>query len=176
MSGISSRKYHWAEMNGLPAEEFVAGLGGIYEHSPWVAEIAAGARPFGSQEDLRAAMARAVAESGAERQLALINAHPDLAGRLAQQGLLTPESSREQAAAGLASADAEALGRIEALNGRYRGKFGFPFIICARLNNVGTIVAAMEARLGNERKTEIAAALAEIDKIAALRLGDLIEE
>ncbi|HVJ45376.1 MAG TPA: 2-oxo-4-hydroxy-4-carboxy-5-ureidoimidazoline decarboxylase, partial [Luteolibacter sp.] len=107
---------------------------------------------------------------------ALIRAHPDLAGRLARQGKLTAESTREQAAAGIAAADTETIARIGELNAAYRKRFDFPFIICARLNNVNTIVDAMERRLGNDPATEQATALEEIGKIARLRLADIVED
>jgi OHCU decarboxylase len=165
-----------AEINRLSPEAFVALLGGIFEHSPWIADAAGKCRPFNDLGALHAAMTRIVAESPAEKQLALIQAHPDLAGRLARQGLLTAESSREQAGAGLADADAGTLARIGALNSAYRAKFGFPFIICARLNDVGSILRSMESRLAHDVEEEFSTALAEIGKITQLRLKDLVEE
>jgi len=176
MSGITSRKCTMAELNGLEAEDFIRKVGGIFEHSPWIAADVAARRPFASSEDLLDAMAEVVAASGDEKQLALIRAHPDLAGRLAQQGALTAESTREQAAAGLSSADGRTIARIGELNTAYRARFEFPFIICARLNSVDTILQAMEMRLGNEPLTEQATALEEIGKIARLRLADIIDD
>jgi 2-oxo-4-hydroxy-4-carboxy-5-ureidoimidazoline decarboxylase len=176
MSGITSRKCTMADLNGLEAEEFIRKVGGIFEHSPWIAEAVAGQRPFATSSALLDAMVQVVDASGEARQLALIRAHPDLAGRLAQQGKLTAESSREQAAAGLDSAAAETVSRIGELNTAYRARFEFPFIICARLNNVNTILEAMEVRLGNEPVTEQATALGEIGKIARLRLADIVED
>jgi 2-oxo-4-hydroxy-4-carboxy-5-ureidoimidazoline decarboxylase len=175
MSATTSEKCTMAELNACAAEEFVRRIGGIFEHSPWIAEAAAAKRPFADQDDLLAAMTLIVESSGPEQKLALIQAHPDLAGRLARQGQLTAESSREQAAAGLTRADTATLERITALNTAYRERFGFPFIICARLNGVEAIVAAMEARLPQEREAEISTALGEINKIARLRLRDLLE-
>lgn len=175
MSAITSRKCTLAELNACSAADFVGRIGGIFEHSPWIAEEAAAKRPFAEADDLLAAMAGIVETSGPEKKLALIQAHPDLAGRLAQQGLLTAESSREQDAAGLTRADAGTLERITALNTAYRERFGFPFIICARLNSVAAILAAMEARLSQGREAEISTALGEIAKIARLRLMDLLE-
>lgn len=165
-----------AELNGLEAEEFIRRVGGIFEHSPWIAADVAASRPFASSADLLDAMLKVVAASGDVKQLALIRAHPDLAGRLAQQGALTAESTREQAAAGLNGADGGTVARIGELNTAYRARFDFPFIICARLNNVETILQAMETRLGNEPATEQAAALEEIGKIARLRLADIVED
>ena len=174
MSGITSRKCTMAELNAASAEEFVRRVGGIFEHSPWIAEAVASGRPFAGVDDLLYAMGGVVRNSPAEKQFALIQAHPDLAGRLAQQGRLTAESSREQAAAGLTAAGAAAIARIRELNTAYRSRFGFPFIICARQNNAQTIVAAMEQRLKNEPAGEPAAALEEIFKIARLRLADIV--
>ncbi len=165
-----------AELNALPPAEFVGRVGGIFEHSPWIAEKAAGQRPFATRSDLHAAMVAIVQSAGAEKQLALINAHPDLAGRLARQGQLTAESTREQAAAGLAHAEAGIVEKIQALNTSYRARFGFPFIICARLNNVETILTAMTERIHHSQEKEISTALAEISKIAQLRLADLVED
>ncbi len=176
MTDTTSRKCTIAALNALPVGDFVSRVGGIFEHSPWIAEAAAEKRPFTSVKELHSAMVRIVENATAEKQLALIDAHPDLAGRLAKQGQLTAESTREQAAAGLTQSDAETLAKIETLNKAYRGKFGFPFIICARLNNVLTIVEAMEKRLANDRGHEIVTALVEIAKIAQLRLADIVED
>ncbi len=165
-----------AELNACSAEEFVGRIGGIFEHSPWIAEAAATRRPFAGPDDLLAAMEEAVWKSPPEKQLGLIRSHPDLAGRLARMGKLTAESSREQNAAGLAAADDAAIARIGELNAAYRSRFGFPFIICARLNTVDTIVAAMERRLKSEPLGEQSAALEEIFQIARLRLADIVED
>lgn len=164
------------DLNAVGRAEFVATVGGIFEHSPWIAEAVVDLRPFPESASLLEAMIRTVLASPSEKQLALIRAHPDLAGRLAQQGKVTAESSREQAAAGIRSADAATISRINELNAAYRARFDFPFIICARLNNVNTIVEAMERRLGNDPATEQASALEEIGKIARLRLADIVED
>jgi OHCU decarboxylase len=176
MSGITSRKCTMADLNAVGRTEFVATVGGIFEHSPWIAEAVVNQRPFAGSAALLEAMIQAVLASPSEKQLALIRAHPDLAGRLAQQGKLTAESTREQAAAGISAADAETIIRINELNAAYRARFDFPFVICARLNNVSTIVEAMERRLGNDPATEQATALEEIGKIARFRLADLVED
>ncbi|CAN5815565.1 2-oxo-4-hydroxy-4-carboxy-5-ureidoimidazoline decarboxylase [soil metagenome] len=175
MSDTTSRKCSLAELNAFSAGDFVARFGGVFEHSPWIAETAAQLRPFESVADLHEKMTMLVAQSSPEAQLALIEAHPDLAGRLAKMGQLTAESTNEQAAAGLAQADVATIEKISTLNAAYRERFGFPFIICARLNNVTSIVEAMTTRLPNDRSTEIDAALTEIYKIAQLRLGDIVE-
>lgn len=163
-----------AELNGLPAADFVAKLGGVFEYSPWIAEMAANQRPFPSYTALLEALNEIVGTSGRERQMTLINAHPDLAGRLARNGQLTPESAREQSAAGLTHATSELLERIQSLNAAYRTRFGFPFIICARLNNVETILESMEQRISHQVDEEILIALQEISKIAKLRLSDIV--
>ncbi len=163
-----------AELNSFPAGDFVALVGGIFEHSPWIAETAAGRRPFASVTALHQAMTAIVSAAALDRQWSLIRAHPDLAGRLAQHGRLTAESTREQASAGLASATPGMVQRIQTLNAAYRERFDFPFVICARLNNVESIVAAMEERLQHDDATELSTALAEIYKIAQLRLDDLV--
>jgi 2-oxo-4-hydroxy-4-carboxy-5-ureidoimidazoline decarboxylase len=164
------------EINGLNPADFVRILGGVFEHSPWIAAAVETLRPFPDSTALHKAMVQQVTTAGPDKQLALIQAHPDLAGRLARQGQLTAESLREQSSAGLTEADTETLARIESLNHQYRTKFGFPFIICARLNKVETIVAAMENRVHHTAEAEMAFALEEIAKIAQLRLKDLIQD
>lgn len=163
-----------AELNALTAEAFTAYLGGIYEHSPWIPEAAAALRPFPERATLKAAMAAIVQKAPEEAQLALIRAHPDLAGKLARLGQLTPESAREQAAAGLNAMDAAEIAVMTAANEAYRKKFGFPFIICARRHAKDSILAAIHQRLQHDASTERAAALEEIHHIAGLRLDDLL--
>lgn len=175
MPETTSGKISLSKLNALPPADFVKIIGPIFEHSPWIAETAAPRRPFASIESLIDALRNIVAMSRPEKQLALIEAHPDLAGRLAQLGQLTPESAREQAAAGLADIDAITRQKLQTLNRSYLARFGFPFVICARLNHVTRILAAMEARLGQHRDEEISTALQEIGKIAELRLRDLIQ-
>lgn len=164
------------EINALNPADFVHILGGVFEHSPWIAAAVETQRPFPDSAALHEAMVHQVLIATADQQLALIQAHPDLAGRLARQGQLTAESQREQSSAGLTEADAETLARIESLNHQYRTKFGFPFIICARLNKVETIVAVMESRIHHSADAEMGIALEEIAKIAQLRLKDLIQD
>lgn len=163
-----------AELNALSAADFAAMLGGVYEHSPWTAEAAAAQRPFAGVEDLKQAMKDIVRAASPDAQLALIRAHPDLAGRLAKLGKLTAESTREQAAAGLDSMNAEELQRMTEANAAYREKFGFPFIICARRQTRDSILAAIDERLHHDPETERATALEEIHHIAQLRIDDLL--
>src|SRR5262249_25101559 len=125
-------------------------------------------------DHLRHALYEVVNNSGEEKQLALICAHPDLVGKLALDGQLTKESTNEQASAGLDKLSPEEIALFQKQNATYKDKFGFPFIICARLNKKAAILAGFERRLENSREQEIRTALEEIFKIAELRLRDLI--
>jgi 2-oxo-4-hydroxy-4-carboxy-5-ureidoimidazoline decarboxylase len=163
------------ELNESDRAAFTAALGHLFEHSPWVADETWPRRPFRDAEQLHAELCATMRGAGVDRQLALIRAHPDLAGRLAQQNQLTAESTREQASAGLNRLSDAELAEFQRLNTAYRAKFDIPFIICARLNAKDAILAAMRARLPNPPAIEHAAALAEIEKIARLRLTALLE-
>ena len=163
-------------LNSLSREEFVRFVGPVFEHSPWIAEAAAARRPFASIEELHGTLCKMVLEAGHEQQLALIRAHPDLVGRAAQAGSLTPESTREQAGAGLNILSPDEIAAFQKYNKLYREKFGFPFVICARLNKKDAILKGFASRLKNSREDEIQIALAEIFKIAELRLRDLTQE
>ena len=145
-------------------------MSALFEHSPWVEERA-DARP--SSGDRHADLMAVVRHAAPEEQLALIRAHPELAGKAAVDGSLTQASAAEQASAGLDRLTQEEFDRFQALNAAYRQKFGFPFIICVRLTDKAGILAAMERRLANDRDTEIATALDEIGEIVRLRLGDM---
>lgn len=149
--------------------DFVARLGFLFEHSPWVVERAAARRPF---DDLHAGLMQVVADASDEERLALIRAHPELAGKAAIDRTLTAESTAEQAAAGLDRLTEAEFARFHALNAAYRERFGFPFIVCVRLTDKAGILAAMERRLSHSRETELAAAIEEIGKIVRLRLAD----
>jgi 2-oxo-4-hydroxy-4-carboxy-5-ureidoimidazoline decarboxylase len=164
-----------ADLNHAGRAAFTAALGHLFEHSPWVAEETWPRRPFNDVAHLHAELCATLRAAPIARQLALIRAHPDLAGRLAQQNQLTAESTREQASAGLNQLTAAELATFQKLNAAYRARFGFPFIICARLNARAAILAAMQARSTNSPADEHAAALAEIEKIAKLRLDDLLQ-
>jgi allantoate deiminase len=165
-----------AALNGMPRDAFVAACGLFFEHSPWVAERAWDRRPFASVAQLHEAMCGVVRAASPDEQLGLIRAHPDLVGRLACEGRLTRESTGEQAAAGLDALSPEEVTAFERHNAAYRERFGFPFVICARENRKDAILAAFPKRLQNAREQEIATALAEIDKIARLRMNDAIWE
>jgi OHCU decarboxylase len=160
----------------MDARAFVGVAGRWFEHSPWVAERAAGKRPFASIGAMQEAMSGVVRAASAEEQMGLIRAHPDLVGRLAREGRLTAESTVEQKAAGLTALTPEEVEQFERHNAAYRERFGFPFIICARENKKDAILAAFPLRLRNSKDQEIAAALTEIDKIAGLRIRDALWE
>jgi 2-oxo-4-hydroxy-4-carboxy-5-ureidoimidazoline decarboxylase len=160
------------ELNRAPQAEFVTRLGGIYEHSPWVAERAAAARPFASIEALHGAMQRAVLAAPPDERMALIRAHPELAGRL-EAAQLTEHSRAEQAGAGLDRCTPAQKARMQELNSAYREKFGFPFIVAVKGLDWGGIIERMEPRLAQDRAAEIATALAEIGRIARFRLEAL---
>jgi OHCU decarboxylase len=162
------------ELNGLGQTDFVRLIGPVFEHSPWIAEQTFVHRPFADFAALHRRLCETVKASGEEKQLALIRAHPDLVGKLALAGQLTPESTGEQASAGLDKLSAEEVALFQHQNTAYKNKFGFPFVICARLNKKEAIIHGFEARLKNSREQEIRTALEEIFKIAELRLRDLI--
>ena len=162
-------------VNDLDRREFVEKFASLYESSPWVAEVAWHGRPFGDLPELHEAFVRAVYEAPRERQMALIRAHPDLAGKAAVAGELTRESKGEQTSAGLDRLTPEEYESFTEMNTSYREKFGFPFIVCVREHTRETILADAETRLGRSRSEEIETALGEIAKIARLRLRDLVE-
>ncbi|MFV9503684.1 MAG: 2-oxo-4-hydroxy-4-carboxy-5-ureidoimidazoline decarboxylase [Oscillochloridaceae bacterium umkhey_bin13] len=161
-------------LNQLDQDAFVAAIGHVFEHSPWIAAEAWLQRPFADRTALHAAMVAVLDAAEEAPQLALIRAHPDLAGRLAQSGQLTVESAREQAAAGLMTLSAEEQAQLAAYNTAYQAQFGFPFVICARENKKAAIMAAFPRRLANQRASEIATALTEIKQIAWFRLCDVV--
>lgn len=154
---------------------FVAALGGVFEHSPWVAEAAFERRPFGSLGALHRVMVDAVRAADRERQLALIRAHPELAGAPAHRGALSEASRQEQGSAGLGSASDDEVARFRELNRRYRGKFGFPFVMAVKGRDKAEILAAFAERLGQPPEAEFERALQEIARIAAFRLQALVE-
>jgi 2-oxo-4-hydroxy-4-carboxy-5-ureidoimidazoline decarboxylase len=157
----------------LPRAAFVAWFGGVYEHSPWVAEAVhdAGLGPAdGTAEGLAAKMAAVVEAAGRDKQLALLRAHPELAGKLGLRGELTADSRSEQASARLDQCSPEEFRRFTELNAQYGTKFGFPFIIAVRGLQRVDILAAFEQRIGNSPETEFRTALDQVHKIARLRL------
>lgn len=162
------------QINALDRGQFVERLGFVFERSPWVAEATWPARPFANLDALHAALCASMRAAAPERQLALIRAHPDLAGKAAVANELTRESTREQASAGLNRLTPGEFARFNALNTAYREQFGFPFIICVREHTKASILASFEERLAHGREAEIDTALGEIAKIARLRLADAV--
>jgi OHCU decarboxylase len=158
----------------MDRDDFVAYFGGVFEESPWIAREAWESRPFGSVDALHAAMVWVVEHSPRAARLELIRAHPDLAGKAAIAGALTPESTREQAAAGLDRLTPAQYERITTLTAAYRERFGFPFVVCAREHTPDSIVRAAADRLEAAPEEEERTAIAEIAKIARLRLDDLV--
>jgi OHCU decarboxylase len=165
-----------AELNATDRDAFVGTLGGVFEHSPWVARAAFDRRPFASVADLHDALEAAMRAAPCERRVALIRAHPELAGREARAGELTEASTGEQARAGLDRLTAEELAELEVVNRAYRERFGFPLVVCVREHTKASILAWGRARLSHTLDDEVDTALGEIAKIAGLRLGDLVRE
>jgi OHCU decarboxylase len=153
---------------------FVERYGGIYEHSPWIAERAeAHLQGEVTIDDIARVMADVLDNATTEQQLELIRAHPDLAGKAQLAGALTAESSDEQSSAGLDQCTAAEYEQFQSLNGDYKQKFGFPFVMAVRDSSRQEILRAFESRLHNTHAFEFEAALQEIHKIAALRLEAL---
>jgi 2-oxo-4-hydroxy-4-carboxy-5-ureidoimidazoline decarboxylase len=163
-----------AEVNRMSAADFVRALGGVFEHSPWVAERAFAARPFASVGALHAALSDAVRGAGRDAQLALLRAHPELAGREARAGTLTANSTAEQASAGLGALEPGEMRRVAELNRRYRETFGFPFIIAVRRHTKDEILRELERRMGLAPEAELANGLEQVSIIARLRLERLM--
>jgi beta-ureidopropionase / N-carbamoyl-L-amino-acid hydrolase len=165
------------QINTASPAQFVALLEGTYEHSPWIAERAASHRPFSSLVQLKLSLADVVRQADRARQLALIRAHPELAGKAMVSKTLTAESTNEQGQAGLADCTAAEFAKIHQLNADYNAKFGFPFILAVRgSRGLGApkaeIVATFERRLGNHPDFELAECLRNVHRIAEMRLND----
>ncbi len=163
-----------AVVNELDQADFVRAFGGIAEHTPWVAERAASARPFAGRLAMIEAFQRAVADARPDERLALLGAHPDLAGRAARAGDLADSSRREQAGAGLDSLDDEEFARFHALNDRYRARFGFPFILAVRGAGKAEILSAFAARIDGGEPEERLTALAQVCRIIRLRIEEQV--
>jgi N-carbamoyl-L-amino-acid hydrolase len=165
------------QLNAASHEEAVRLLDGLYEHSPWIAQAALAQRPFKSLTQLKHTMARIVSEAGAEKQLTLIRAHPELAGKAMVSNTLTAESSNEQGKAGLTQCTPDELAHLQQLNASYNARFGFPFILAVR-GPRGTglakaqIIETFERRLDNHPEFELAESLRNINRVVELRLND----
>ena len=167
------------EINHFSPADFSCAFGAVYEHSPWIAERAFALKPltgFNSRAAVLAALVATVQSASEAEKLALLNSHPELAGKEAAAGTLTDESTREQAAAGLSAMTLTDIAQLRELNMAYRTKFGFPFIIVARNNTQGAIFGAIRSRQLNTRAMEFNNNLMQVGEIARLRLFDLITE
>ena len=161
-------------INGLDRVAFVERFGPLFEHSPWVAEAAWQDRPFADRDELHGALVAAMYAAPRERKLALIRAHPDLAGKAAIEGKLTNSSKREQASARLDRLTPDEYAAFTRTNAAYRERFGFPFVVCAREHTKESILLTAAERLDHTEADEIRVALGEIAKIARLRLEDAL--
>jgi OHCU decarboxylase len=180
---------HWQEVHPAPTntdrvsqlsrDAFVSRYGGIFEHSAWVAERAHDLE-LGAAHDtasgLHNAMARAFRSATSDERLDVLKAHPDLAGKIAQAERLTPESKSEQASAGLDALTDEERATFTRLNTDYTDKFGFPYIIAVKGLTKDQILDAFETRIGNDRDTEFAEACRQVERIALLRLEDILDD
>ena len=163
------------EANALGEREFVARFGSVFEHSPWVARRAWTQRPFHSVDALHQAMMQAVAQAEKEEQLALMRAHPELAGSEAKEASLTIDSSSEQGRLGFTRLTHEDFNRMSTLNRKYRERHGFPCIVALRLHATReSVMAEMQRRVENDSSTEMKNALEQIGHITRGRLGKLL--
>jgi 2-oxo-4-hydroxy-4-carboxy-5-ureidoimidazoline decarboxylase len=162
------------QVNAMRPAAFVAALGGVFERSPWIAERAFAARPFASVAAVHEAMAAVVRRASRAEHVALLRTHPELAGREAQAGTMTSDSTSEQAAAGLNALTRDELQRIADLNRRYREQFGFPFLIAVRRHTKDGILREFERRLGNDADAELANGLEQVFLITRMRLDGLV--
>jgi 2-oxo-4-hydroxy-4-carboxy-5-ureidoimidazoline decarboxylase len=163
-----------AELNAMDRDTFTASLAGLFEGPPWIVAEAWDARPFASRRALHDALCRVMESAPEERKVALIRAHPDLVGRAALAGTLTPASTAEQAAAGLDRLCPDEIATFQRLNAEYQAHFSFPFVICAREHKKESILAGFAARMAHTREQEISTALAEVAKICWLRLCNTV--
>jgi 2-oxo-4-hydroxy-4-carboxy-5-ureidoimidazoline decarboxylase len=169
-----TNSYSLDQLNALSAADFTAALADIYEHSPWVAEAAGAQRPFATLAALHEAMMAAVRSASTEAKRTLVKAHPDLAGKAARAGVLTADSTNEQASVGLDRLNEAEFARFHKLNNAYQSKFGIPFIICVRRHTKDSILNEFERRLSRDSADVFETALHEIFRIAALRLDQRV--
>jgi len=162
-------------INAMDRAAFVQKFGGIFENSPWVAEKAWEKRPFGSLDDMHAAMVTVAKYAPAAMQLALLQSHPDLAGREATAGTMTASSIAEQASAGLDALSHAEMVQMSDLNAAYKKRFGFPFIIAVRMHTKEGILFEFNRRLANDTQTEFANDLQNVYIITRLRLNKLLD-
>jgi 2-oxo-4-hydroxy-4-carboxy-5-ureidoimidazoline decarboxylase len=164
-----------APINAMDRTAFVQKFGGIFENSPWIAERAWEKRPFASLDDMHGAMVAVAKYAPAAMQLALLQSHPDLAGKQAEAGTMTAPSVAEQASAGLNALSHAEMAQMSELNAAYRKKFGFPFIIAVRMHTKEGILFEFNRRLQNDTQTEFANDLQNVYIITRLRLNKLLD-
>jgi 2-oxo-4-hydroxy-4-carboxy-5-ureidoimidazoline decarboxylase len=169
-----ARRVTLAELNGMERDAFVAALGGVFEHSPWIAARAYDARPFATVDALHGAMVHAMRSAPHDEQLALIRAHPELAGRAMVRNELTADSTREQSGAGLTQCSPDEHARLVDLNACYNAKFGFPFILAVKGYDRRGVIAEFARRLERDTDAEFAEALDQIARITRFRLDAMV--
>ena len=162
------------DLNAVDRAGFIDATGAIFEHSPWIADRAWDQRPFSDVDNLMSTMLGVIESASEEEKIALIRAHPDLAGKAARAGALTDHSTDERTRAGLDRLSDAEFERFNCLNDAYKARFGFPFVIAVRGHTRQTILAAFDQRLTNDRAAEMAEALRNIGLIARFRLEDLL--
>lgn len=171
---MSTQKITLQQINGYNQEDFVTALCGLFEGPPWIVTQSWSARPFPTTIQLHETLCDVMYKAPLEQQIALLQAHPDLVGRAALTGTLTPESTREQASAGLDALSPSEITTFTQLNQTYHDRFGFPFVICVRENKKASILAGFSNRLPHSRLQEIETALGEVARICLFRLHDLV--
>ena len=167
-------KYTINKIDEMDEQEFVRIFGGVYEYSAWVAERAYRERPFADFGDLVGVFVAVVNQSSDDTKLALLQAHPLLAGKAAQQGQLTAESKEEQSSAGLNQLSEDEMGRVKAFNQLYLDAFGFPFIVAVKNHSKVEIFRQMELRVKNCVEDELNTAIEQVHEIARIRLSALV--
>ncbi len=168
-------RFELSVVNVMSTDEFVAVFADVSEHSPWVARTAEEKRPYLTRDAMIDAFEQAMRAAPSDRQLGLLLAHPDLAGRAAMAGELTEDSSREQQGAGLDTLSEEEFTRFSSLNSRYRERFRFPFIFAVKGADKHDILDAFERRLGNSVQAELETALAQVADIFRFRIEDRVQ-
>lgn len=163
-----------ASLNACSRIDFLAALGGVFEHAPWVAEAVVDQRPFASVDAMHRAMLGVIRSLPEPERVDFLNVHPELAGAQARAGVMTADSIREQGTLAPGAMSAEEIARWDRLNADYRDRFGFPFILCARRHSHASMLESFERRLVRERNVELDAAVQEIEQISRLRLSDRI--
>ncbi len=166
-----------AALQALDHAGFVARLGGVVEHSPWVVERAWAQAPFACFNGLYDALARCIHDAARPEQIALLRVHPELAGREAVAGTMTPDSRAEQARLGLMALSPQGMARLSALNRTYQARFGFPFVVALRLHDsLASVMLAGEARLAHDLDTELPIALSQVCEVMRGRLARAVHD